>query len=136
MTAGAIVFGIFALGLIAFFVLRPIVLAEKTTKRAVTETELNAEESAIQLRTRLEGLLISIRDLDFDYDTGKVSNLVYAEQRKLLIGRAISTLIQLDQAEAHLVEVDDEIEKAVSQYRTVGSEKVTSKQKQAKRVSV
>lgn len=136
MTAGAIVFGIFALGLIAFLVLRPIVLAEKTTKRAVTETELNAEESAIQLRTRLEGLLISIRDLDFDYDTGKVSNLVYAEQRKLLIGRAISTLIQLDQAEAHLVEVDDEIEKAVSQYRTVESEKVTSKQKQAKRVSV
>ncbi|MBZ0317359.1 MAG: hypothetical protein K8L91_13145 [Anaerolineae bacterium] len=136
MTAGAIVFGIFALGLIAFFVLRPIVLTEKTTKRVVTATELNAEESAIQLRTRLEGLLISIRDLDFDYDTGKVSNLVYAEQRKLLIGRAISTLIQLDQAEAHLVEVDDEIEKAVSQYRTVGSEKVGSKQKQAKRVSV
>lgn len=136
MTAGAIVFGIFALGLIAFFVLRPIVFSEKMVKRTVTETELNAEESAIQLRTRLEGLFISIRDLDFDYDTGKVSNLVYAEQRKLLIGRAISTLIQLDQAEAHLVEVDDEIEKAVTQYRTVGSEKVGSKQKQAKRVSV
>lgn len=136
MTAGAIVFAIFALGLIAFFVMRPIVFGEKATKRKATATELNAEETAIQLRTRLEGLLISIRDLDFDYDTGKVSNLVYAEQRKLLIGRAISTLIQLDQAEAHLVEVDDEIEKAVSSYRTVKTEKVTSKQKQPKRVSV
>lgn len=136
MTAGAIVSGLFALGFIAFFVLRPIVLGEKATKRVATESELNAEESAILLRTRLEGLLISIRDLDFDYDTGKVSNLVYAEQRKLLIGRAISTLIQLDQAEAHLTEVDDEIEKAISSYRTVGTEKVVSKQKQAKRVSV
>ncbi len=135
MTAGAIVFGVFALGLIAFLVLRPIVLAEKVTKREATASELSAEESAIQLRTRLEGLVISIHDLDFDYDTGKVSNLVYAEQRKLLIGRAISTLIQLDQAEAHLIEVDDEIEKAVSRYRTVGTEKGVSKPKQAKRVS-
>ncbi len=135
MTAGAIVFGVFALGLIAFLVLRPIVLAEKVAKREATASELSAEELAIQLRTRLEGLVISVHDLDFDYDTGKVSNLVYSEQRKLLIGRAISTLIQLDQAEAHLIEVDDEIEKAVSRYRTVGTEKVVSKPKQTKRVS-
>ncbi len=136
MTAGAIVFGVFALGLIAFLVLRPIVLAEKVAKREATASELSAEELAIQLRTRLEGLVISIHDLDFDYDTGKVSKLVYAEQRKLLIGRAVSTLIQLDQAEAHLIEVDDEIEKAVSSYRAVVPEKVVSKPKQTKRVSV
>ncbi|MBI5928082.1 MAG: hypothetical protein HY862_02150 [Chloroflexi bacterium] len=136
MTAGAIVFGLFAFGLIAFFVLRPIVFAEKAVKREVSLAELSAEESAVLLRTRLEGFLISIHDLDFDFDTGKVSKQVYAEQRKLLIGRAISILIQLDQTEAHLVEVDDDIEQAIASYRTVGTEKVVSKSKQAKRVSI
>lgn len=133
MTAGAIVFGIFAMGVVAFLVLRPI-FEEKVSKRALSADELSAEEAAVQLRTRLEGLILSIHDLDFDFDTGKVSKLVYAEQRKLLIGRAISTLIQLDQAEARLIEVDDEIEQAVARFRTVRAE--VAQPKHAKRVSV
>lgn len=91
MTAGSIVFGV-SLGLVAdFYVYVPSFLL-RVAEREATASELSAEELAIQLRTRLEGLVISVHDLDFDYDTGKVSKLVYAEQRKLLIGRAISTL--------------------------------------------
>jgi hypothetical protein len=121
MTFGAVIFAVVLLGMIAFLVLRPL-FATDAPEGELLASELDAGEAIAHLRTRLEGLITSIHDLDFDYDTSKVSTEVYAEQRKFLIGRAVSTLIQLDQAEAHLSEVDGDIEAAITRYRAIKAE--------------
>ena len=121
MTFGAVIFALVLLVIIAFLVLRPI-FAKDAAEGELLFFELNAGETVAHLRTRLEGFVISIHDLDFDYDTGKISGEVYAEQRKLLIGRAVSTLIHLDQAEAELDDIDDDIEAAVARYRAIQAE--------------
>jgi hypothetical protein len=121
MTFGAVIFAVVLLGMLAFLVLRPL-FATGTSETEFLDSELETSEAIAHLRTRLEGLITSIHDLDFDYDTSKVSAEVYAEQRKFLIGRAVSTLIQLDQAEAYLSEIDEDIEAAVARYRAIEAE--------------
>lgn len=123
MTFGAVVFAVVLLGMLAFLTLRPLFTTD-TSETEFLDSEFGAggTEAITHLRTRLEGLIISIHDLDFDYDTRKISAEVYAEQRKFLIGRAVSTLIQLDQAEANLSEVDEDIEAAVARYRAIEAE--------------
>jgi hypothetical protein len=69
------------------------------------------------LELKIQLLLDSIRDLDFDYDMGKISTEVYVEQRKMLIGRGISRLMQLDNARQELDVLDREIEEAVATRR-------------------
>lgn len=111
MTTSAILFGVITLAFGAYLGVLPILMARQAEKRR------NQDYDAIELRARYQLLLESIHDLDFDYDMGKVSDDVYAEQRKMLIGRSVSTLMQLDQAEAHLHEMDDEIENAIAARR-------------------
>lgn len=72
---------------------------------------------ADDLRNRLNRVLDSIVDLDFDFDTDKIDYDVYAQQRKMLIGRGVSILIRLDKVEAELFEVDDDLEKLVERRR-------------------
>jgi hypothetical protein len=76
--------------------------------------------SAHQLQERLSQLLSNIADLDFDFDTGKVSESDYVAQRKMLIGRGVSTLIHLDEALAEQDAVDEQIEEWVAAYRKRG----------------
>ena len=72
---------------------------------------------ADDLRNRLNRVLDSIVDLDFDFDTDKIDYDVYAQQRKMLIGRGVSLLIRLDKVEAELFDVDDDLEKLVERRR-------------------
>ncbi len=55
-----------------------------------------------ELETQLAQILKTVRDLDFDYDMGKVPAADYALQRKALIGTGVSLLIQIDAAEEAL----------------------------------
>ncbi|MCI0709335.1 MAG: hypothetical protein L0154_04150 [Chloroflexi bacterium] len=72
---------------------------------------------ADDLRNRLNRVLDSIVDLDFDFDTDKIDYDVYAQQRKMLIGRGVSILIRLDKIEAELFEADDDLETLVERRR-------------------
>jgi hypothetical protein len=72
---------------------------------------------ADDLRNRLNRVMESILDLDFDFDTDKIDYDVYAQQRKMLIGRGVSLLIRLDKVEAELFDVDDDLEKLVERRR-------------------
>ena len=116
MTVTAVIVGLI-LGAIGVLVsLGPIF--QERAKGADRQSNRDIQIEVHDLRTRLNRLLESIRDLDFDFDTGKISFDVYAEQRKLLIGRGVSLLIRLDKAEAQLDVIDTEIEEAIAQRRS------------------
>lgn len=83
---------------------------------------LNIEEWQL----RLSMILSSIRDLDFDYDMGKISDLVYGEQRRMLLGRAVSVLRRLDEVEAENDALNMEIENLIESYRYQADMKVDS----------
>jgi hypothetical protein len=106
-----------------FFALLGLVAALLAIGSLMSSDELRARKSAAALaeardratlEERLEMLVDSIRDLDIDYDMGKITANVYAEQRKMLLGRAVGVLHRLDQVTGH--EIDDrqlEVEAAI-----------------------
>lgn len=111
MTTSAILFGIVTAAFALYLGILPILMSRQTERRREQTQDVS------ELRARFQLLLESIRDLDFDYDMGKIADTVYAEQRKMLIGRSVSLLMQLDQAEAHLHAIDDEMEAAIAATR-------------------
>lgn len=115
MSIAAVVLGAIFLAGALFISLAPLFQEDESAAAPQRDLALQVHN----LRTRLNRLLESIHDLDFDYDTGKITPEVYAQQRKLLIGRGVSLLIQLDKAETELQALDEAIEAAVAQRRTI-----------------
>lgn len=103
-------------------------------RQRTTQHTRDLQNEVHDLRTRLGRMLDSIHDLDFDYDTGKINTDVYAQQRKLLIGRGVSLLIQLDKVEGDLYHVDNEIESAIASRRSKKSTVNTPAKKQSDNV--
>lgn len=118
MTLTGILLAGIGLTLVSYAALLPVLIARQKAKNTRQAAE-NSDKAytAQDLRARFQLLLSSIHDLDFDYDMGKISAQVYAEQRKMLIGRSVGTLMQLDKAEAHLLELDNKIEVALEKRR-------------------
>lgn len=112
MTTAAIVFGVVTAAFAVYLGLLPVLMARQAEKRR------EQQQNFTELRARYQLLLESIHDLDFDFDMGKISDAVYAEQRKMLLGRSVSALMQLDQQESQLHAVDDEIEAAIAARRS------------------
>ncbi len=82
------------------------------------ERKLNREHHVQDLANQLERLIESVQDLDFDYDTGKVTDEVYDHQRKMLVGRGVSVLMRLDQFEAP-PDIDYLLEEQIAQRRAI-----------------
>ncbi len=57
-----------------------------------------------RLQSEHEALLIAIRDLDFDYQTGKLTEEDYRAQRESLVQRGVDLLKQIDARESDLIE--------------------------------
>src|SRR5258708_38314920 len=66
-----------------------------------------------RLQAEHESVLVALRDLDFDFQTGKFSQDDYTSQREMLIQRGVEVLKQIDAARS------DAIEHAVKQRRHV-----------------
>lgn len=62
-------------------------------------------------------LLRAIRDMDFDYDMGKLTDDIYAEQRVALIRRAIAVMKRSDEIEAEIFAQHARVEAALAAYR-------------------
>lgn len=62
-------------------------------------------------------LLRAIRDLDFDYDMGKLPDSIYIEQRVYLIERAIAVLRRIAGLESEISAQQDRIAAALQAYR-------------------
>lgn len=114
MTPGSLLLGLALLVLVLFFVARPFLLPQPVASAPTLRQQLLAHK---------ESLLDQIRELDFDYQTGKIAETAYTAQRPLLVRQAAALLQKLDQDQPHS-QVEQEIETAVARLRqtaTTGS---------------
>ena len=112
MTGTLLLVGLVLAGLMALVIAAPLFAARRQVKARDTSSQ--------ELEEQLMLLVNAVRDLDFDFDTGKVAEADYLTQRKLLIGRGVSTLIRLDETRQQEGVLDDDIEKLVAAYRQNG----------------
>lgn len=71
----------------------------------------------VDLLAERNGIYRAIKELDFDYETGKFSVEDYAEQRHTLVAQGVDILQQLDALPA---EPDDPVERAILRVREGG----------------
>jgi hypothetical protein len=115
MDLGSILLGVALLFIVAFLVARPWL-----EPAAGGETEA---DPAAPLLLERERTLAALRDLDFDYATGKLPDDDYAAQRAQLVAQGADVLRQLDAlapagAPAPIAGIEDEIEAAIARRRT------------------
>ncbi|NJL94092.1 MAG: hypothetical protein HC915_10365 [Anaerolineae bacterium] len=108
MTDTSLMLGVVLLGLLLMFVTLPLLAAWRAPVRTGAEAG-----SVAALEEQLSLLVNAVRDLDFDHDTGKLSEADYVAQRKLLVGRGVSTLMRLERAR----NIDQQLEELVASYR-------------------
>ncbi len=82
MTLYALIFILIVLVLVIIFVTRPLF----TTREEVEPASL--QEERMRQQAEYEAVLDHIRELDFDFNLGKLTPLEHEEQRSQLIGRA------------------------------------------------
>lgn len=95
MDAGSLLLGLALLIVVAVFVLRPLV---ETSGAKATHAQSNAEENGTRealLRQR-DAIYAAIRELDFDFRLGKISEEDYHPQRERLALQGVAILKQLD----------------------------------------
>ena len=81
-------------------------------RRLYSTRAAESDNDTERLLLQKEMLYGAIRDLDFDFQTGKVDQKDYAELRQQFEGEAVQILRQLDAADP-LVALDHEIEQQV-----------------------
>ena len=121
MTLSLFILAFVALTIVGYLGLIPVLTRSESPDRKKKSKLKSGDLEKIE--TQYQQLLNSIQDVDFDYDTGKVPDEVYAEQRKFLIGRSVSILRQLDDARSEVSDIDDDIEAAVAALRSKSSSK-------------
>lgn len=72
-----------------------------------------------ELLQRKDTLLLSIKELEFDYHTGKLSQEDYQRLDQRLRQQAIALLRQIEQAAPHTTQLDEELEAAIQRQRRV-----------------
>lgn len=112
MNSGAILVGVAMLVLVGVYVTRP--LFEKTSWKGKSQSF----SPRAQLSARRDAIYALIRELDADFQTGKVNEHDYQAQRKRYVAQGVALLQELDaQPDAISLDrpatLDDEIEAAV-----------------------
>ncbi len=101
MQAGSLLLGLALLVVVAVFVLRP--LAERRTDNGGDRLTFSYGKGEETGRATRDGLLrqrgaiyAAIRELDFDFGLGKISEEDYRPQRERLVAQGVEVLKQLD----------------------------------------
>src|SRR5262249_2235207 len=84
------------------FVIWPILVNRKAAVEGIESAR--GHDPIAGLQAEHEAILIALRDLDFDYQTGKFSKEDYAVQRETLVQRGMEVLRQIDAARSDAVE--------------------------------
>ena len=117
--------GIALLILVALFVGRPLLVAQADMQaEAPSEATAEARGPSAALQQQKDALLAQIRELDFDYETGKIPEAPYRRRRQQLAAEAARLLRQIDQlapAVANGASADEAIEAAISARRSDGA---------------
>ena len=96
-SSGLILLGAFLAGSLAI-ILWPL-LTESRDKQL--DSDVKKMEG---LRAQHETILLALRDLDFDKQTGKLNPADYTEQRERLVQSGIEILKQIDALQSELIE--------------------------------
>lgn len=107
MNAGAILVGL------AFTLIAGIVLADPFLKRR-QNSDVKTTFPETSLSDRNQEVLLALRDLDFDFQTGKVTEPDYDRIRSGLIAQAATLIQTMDKREVIL---EDELERKIRNYR-------------------
>ena len=100
MTIGSVLLGLALLVLVGLYIARPLM---------APSAEIRQRESRYNdLLAAKESYLIQIRDLDFDYQTGKVPEEEYESQRAELMADATEILKMIDEIEGAAMMVSPE----------------------------
>jgi hypothetical protein len=97
----ALLFALFVGG--AVFVMWPFLTSRKSTEES-PKSKMSPLVQISQLQAEREAILISVRDLDFDYQTGKLTEEDYLTQRESLMGRGVEILKQIDAEQSAAIE--------------------------------
>jgi len=87
----------------AVFVAWPFIAARQPADQQKDKHESRLFQVA-QLQSEREAILNSVRDLDFDYQTGKLSEEDYLAQRESLMSRGVEILRQIDNEQSEAIE--------------------------------
>jgi len=122
MTIGSILLGMALLLLVGLFVTRPLFSRDPHRQRRMSEQK--------SLSVQKEAVLIEIQTLDFDYETGKITDADYDKQREAYMDEAAELLMRLDALDENYLESEavpategqpeagyDEIEAAIARRR-------------------
>ncbi|UCG23172.1 MAG: zinc ribbon domain-containing protein [Chloroflexota bacterium] len=102
MTIGSFLLGLALLVIVGLFVTRPLFARDPHRRRRMSERQA--------LEAQKEAVLVEIRNLDFDYETGKLQEADYQEQREAYIGQATELMMRIDQLdEAYLKTADEPV---------------------------
>lgn len=106
MDLGFIFLAVALIGVVLFVILQPFLEPQtQRTRPAPAADDLAAER---------EGILNTLRDLDFDHSTGKITDAEHAAQRAQLLAHGAAVLKQLDTVGLLAAEPESE-EKAMEQ---------------------
>jgi hypothetical protein len=103
MDLGFILLGLALIGAVIFLVAQPFLERHSLRERP--------PRAADDLTAEREGVLIALRDLDFDHSTGKLTDDDHAAQRTQLLARGAKVLKQLDALGGAVP--DDDVESAI-----------------------
>jgi hypothetical protein len=107
MTIGSILLGLALLVLVVMYIARPLLAAGMRSRRQTRPRTRPKTRNRQSLLAQKEALLAQIYTLDFDFETGKLPETDYQQQREALMSEATAVLKQLD-------EMDGEIEAAAA----------------------
>ena len=110
MTIGSILLGIALLVLVGLFITRPLIVSDAFRLRRMTERQ--------KLVAQKEAILTLIRNLEFDYDTGKIPESNYKQQRAELINQAAGILQQIDEIDQKPDTWDEVVELETAERQT------------------
>ena len=102
MTIGSILLGLALLVIVGLFVTRPLFVRDPHRRRRMSERQA--------LQAQKEAVLVEISSLDFDYETGKVQEADYREQREAYIAEATELLMRIDELDEAYLKTADEAE--------------------------
>jgi hypothetical protein len=87
----------------ALFILWPLLAPRKEAGKREAASPPDQDLIA-GLQAEHEAILIALRDLDFDYQTGKFSKEDYAVQRETLVQLGVEVLKRIDATRSDLIE--------------------------------
>lgn len=99
MTIGSLLLGLALLVGVGLFVTRPIFAGDPHRKRRMSERKA--------LVLQKEAVLTEIHALDFDYETGKISEEEYDQQREVYLEDAAELLKRIDAIDEKYLEIEE-----------------------------